>query len=126
MWKSSIGFRSVGKDNALRERLCQGPPRCQVRTPSSSSLSSDLSISINNLLLFFSSPHHLISPIYYNRYFWEVVHSLPPEQQKKLLFFSTGSDRSPIGKYLTSPLFLLVCITLSRSFLFSGLLVIPL
>eukprot|EP01090_Pellita_catalonica_P017474 TRINITY_DN5282_c0_g1_i2.p1 TRINITY_DN5282_c0_g1~~TRINITY_DN5282_c0_g1_i2.p1 ORF type:complete len:207 (-),score=31.21 TRINITY_DN5282_c0_g1_i2:340-960(-) len=29
--------------------------------------------------------------------FWEVVHSFNLEQQKKLLFFATGSDRSPIG-----------------------------
>jgi len=29
--------------------------------------------------------------------FWEVVHSLPLEQKKRLLFFTTGSDRSPIG-----------------------------
>jgi len=29
--------------------------------------------------------------------FWEIVHSLSLEQRKKLLFFATGSDRSPIG-----------------------------
>jgi ubiquitin-protein ligase E3 A len=29
--------------------------------------------------------------------FWEVVHSLSVEEKKKLLFFATGSDRSPIG-----------------------------
>jgi len=29
--------------------------------------------------------------------FWEVVHSLSLEEKKKLLFFSTGSDRAPIG-----------------------------
>jgi hypothetical protein len=31
------------------------------------------------------------------RYFWEIVHSLSFEEKKKLLFFSTGSDRAPIG-----------------------------
>jgi len=31
------------------------------------------------------------------RNFWEVVHSFTLEQKKKLLFFATGSDRSPIG-----------------------------
>eukprot|EP01118_Nematostelium_gracile_P014044 TRINITY_DN5399_c0_g1_i1.p1 TRINITY_DN5399_c0_g1~~TRINITY_DN5399_c0_g1_i1.p1 ORF type:complete len:469 (+),score=99.25 TRINITY_DN5399_c0_g1_i1:722-2128(+) len=31
------------------------------------------------------------------RQFWEVVHSLNLEQKKKLLFFATGSDRSPVG-----------------------------
>jgi len=31
------------------------------------------------------------------RNFWEIVHSLPLEQKKQLLFFTTGSDRSPIG-----------------------------
>jgi len=31
------------------------------------------------------------------RNFWEVVHSLTLEQQKRLLFFTTGSDRAPIG-----------------------------
>jgi hypothetical protein len=31
------------------------------------------------------------------RMFWEVVHSLDLEQRKKLLFFTTGSDRAPIG-----------------------------
>jgi len=29
--------------------------------------------------------------------FWSVVHSLTLDQKKKLLFFATGSDRSPIG-----------------------------
>jgi len=29
--------------------------------------------------------------------FWGVVHSFTLEEQKKLLFFTTGSDRSPIG-----------------------------
>jgi len=29
--------------------------------------------------------------------FWEVVHSLSETEKKKLLFFATGSDRSPIG-----------------------------
>jgi len=29
--------------------------------------------------------------------FWEVVHSLTLEEKKRLLFFTTGSDRSPIG-----------------------------
>lgn len=31
------------------------------------------------------------------RDFWEVVHELSPEEKKKFLFFSTGSDRAPIG-----------------------------
>eukprot|EP01112_Ceratiomyxa_fruticulosa_P021097 TRINITY_DN7344_c0_g3_i1.p1 TRINITY_DN7344_c0_g3~~TRINITY_DN7344_c0_g3_i1.p1 ORF type:complete len:862 (-),score=233.51 TRINITY_DN7344_c0_g3_i1:347-2932(-) len=32
------------------------------------------------------------------RNFWHVVHNnLTPEQQRKLLFFTTGSDRAPIG-----------------------------
>jgi len=31
------------------------------------------------------------------RDFWSIVHSMTLEQKKKLLFFSTGSDRSPIG-----------------------------
>jgi len=31
------------------------------------------------------------------KYFWEVVHSLPLDEKKRLLFFTTGSDRSPIG-----------------------------
>eukprot|EP00026_Physarum_polycephalum_P001014 Phypoly_transcript_01015.p1 GENE.Phypoly_transcript_01015~~Phypoly_transcript_01015.p1 ORF type:complete len:708 (+),score=135.75 Phypoly_transcript_01015:84-2207(+) len=35
------------------------------------------------------------SPVIKN--FWEVVHSLTLEQKKRLLFFTTGSDRSPIG-----------------------------
>eukprot|EP01103_Thecamoeba_quadrilineata_P015351 TRINITY_DN4826_c0_g1_i1.p1 TRINITY_DN4826_c0_g1~~TRINITY_DN4826_c0_g1_i1.p1 ORF type:complete len:739 (-),score=109.74 TRINITY_DN4826_c0_g1_i1:90-2132(-) len=38
------------------------------------------------------SPDH---PVIKN--FWEVVHSFSLEQQKRLLFFSTGSDRAPIG-----------------------------
>jgi len=29
--------------------------------------------------------------------FWEVVHELSEAEKKKLLFFATGSDRSPIG-----------------------------
>uniref|UniRef100_A0A7S4I2I9 HECT-type E3 ubiquitin transferase n=1 Tax=Vannella robusta TaxID=1487602 RepID=A0A7S4I2I9_9EUKA len=29
--------------------------------------------------------------------FWEVIHSLNEEEQKKFLFFTTGSDRAPIG-----------------------------
>jgi len=29
--------------------------------------------------------------------FWSVVHELSEEQQKRLLFFTTGSDRAPIG-----------------------------
>jgi len=39
----------------------------------------------------FSKQHPVI------RNFWSVVHSLTPEQQRRLLFFSTGSDRAPIG-----------------------------
>ncbi|KAJ1656434.1 hypothetical protein IWQ61_003991 [Dispira simplex] len=31
------------------------------------------------------------------RYFWEVVHDFTDEQKKRLLFFTTGSDRVPIG-----------------------------
>lgn len=31
------------------------------------------------------------------KYFWEIVHQLTPEQKQKLLFFTTGSDRVPIG-----------------------------
>ncbi|KAJ1966594.1 hypothetical protein IWQ62_002370 [Dispira parvispora] len=31
------------------------------------------------------------------RYFWEVVHAFTDEQKKRLLFFTTGSDRVPIG-----------------------------
>ncbi|CAG8527024.1 7036_t:CDS:10 [Ambispora gerdemannii] len=31
------------------------------------------------------------------RFFWEVVHSFTEAQKKKLLFFTTGSDRVPIG-----------------------------
>eukprot|EP01117_Protostelium_nocturnum_P015739 TRINITY_DN6123_c0_g1_i1.p1 TRINITY_DN6123_c0_g1~~TRINITY_DN6123_c0_g1_i1.p1 ORF type:complete len:719 (-),score=103.52 TRINITY_DN6123_c0_g1_i1:50-2206(-) len=31
------------------------------------------------------------------RNFWSVVHSMTDEQKRKLLFFSTGSDRAPIG-----------------------------
>ena len=31
------------------------------------------------------------------KWFWEVVHKFSEEQKKKLLFFSTGSDRAPIG-----------------------------
>ncbi|KAI8064795.1 uncharacterized protein B0P05DRAFT_476221 [Gilbertella persicaria] len=31
------------------------------------------------------------------KYFWEIVHSFSYEEKKKLLFFATGSDRSPIG-----------------------------
>jgi len=30
-------------------------------------------------------------------YFWEVLHDLDIEKKKKFLFFSTGSDRAPIG-----------------------------
>jgi len=29
--------------------------------------------------------------------FWEIVHSFTLEQKKRLLFFTTGSDRAPIG-----------------------------
>jgi len=29
--------------------------------------------------------------------FWEIIHSFTLEQKKRLLFFSTGSDRAPIG-----------------------------
>ncbi|RKP35922.1 hypothetical protein BJ085DRAFT_15729, partial [Dimargaris cristalligena] len=31
------------------------------------------------------------------RYFWDVVHAFSDEQKKRLLFFTTGSDRVPIG-----------------------------
>jgi ubiquitin-protein ligase E3 A len=31
------------------------------------------------------------------KHFWEVVHALTETEKKKLLFFATGSDRSPIG-----------------------------
>ncbi|KAI7903295.1 uncharacterized protein BX663DRAFT_508110 [Cokeromyces recurvatus] len=31
------------------------------------------------------------------KYFWEIVHSFSYEEKKKLLFFTTGSDRAPIG-----------------------------
>jgi len=31
------------------------------------------------------------------KHFWAVVHSLSETEKKKLLFFATGSDRSPIG-----------------------------
>jgi len=31
------------------------------------------------------------------KYFWEVVHDFSLEDKKKLLFFTTGSDRAPIG-----------------------------
>lgn len=31
------------------------------------------------------------------RDFWSIVHAMTLEQKKRLLFFSTGSDRSPIG-----------------------------
>eukprot|EP00842_Homolaphlyctis_polyrhiza_P006083 jgi/Hompol1/6476/HPOL_002667-RA len=31
------------------------------------------------------------------RHFWEVVHAMTEEQKKLLLFFTTGSDRVPIG-----------------------------
>jgi len=31
------------------------------------------------------------------RAFWEVVHGFSQEEKKRLLFFATGSDRSPIG-----------------------------
>jgi len=33
----------------------------------------------------------------YVKMFWEIVHSFTPEQKRRLLFFATGSDRSPIG-----------------------------
>jgi ubiquitin-protein ligase E3 A len=32
-----------------------------------------------------------------HRDFWSIVHSMTLEEKKRLLFFSTGSDRSPIG-----------------------------
>lgn len=38
------------------------------------------------------------------RFFWNTVHSLSEEQKKKLLFFATGSDRSPIGGLSKLPL----------------------
>jgi hypothetical protein len=31
------------------------------------------------------------------KYFWQIVHDFSLEERKKLLFFTTGSDRSPIG-----------------------------
>jgi len=31
------------------------------------------------------------------KYLWEVLHELSVEQQKRFLFFTTGSDRVPIG-----------------------------
>lgn len=31
------------------------------------------------------------------RNFWSVVHELDLEHQKKFLFFTTGSDRAPVG-----------------------------
>jgi len=31
------------------------------------------------------------------KHFWEVVHGMSLEEKKQLLFFTTGSDRSPIG-----------------------------
>jgi len=33
----------------------------------------------------------------YIKEFWKLVHSLSQEQKKRLLFFTTGSDRTPIG-----------------------------
>ena len=33
----------------------------------------------------------------YRRNFWEIVHGFTEEQKKRLLFFTTGSDRVPIG-----------------------------
>jgi len=38
------------------------------------------------------------------RFFWNTVHSLAEGQKKKLLFFATGSDRSPIGGLSRMPL----------------------
>ncbi|KAJ3044888.1 hypothetical protein HDV00_000170 [Rhizophlyctis rosea] len=31
------------------------------------------------------------------RYFWNVVHSMTDDEKKRLLFFTTGSDRVPVG-----------------------------
>jgi len=31
------------------------------------------------------------------KFFWEVVHSMTLDEKKQFLFFTTGSDRSPIG-----------------------------
>lgn len=31
------------------------------------------------------------------KWLWEIVHDYSLEQKKKLLFFTTGSDRAPIG-----------------------------
>jgi len=39
----------------------------------------------------FSKDHPVI------KNFWQIVHSFSLEQKKRLLFFTTGSDRSPIG-----------------------------
>lgn len=35
--------------------------------------------------------------IFVDRYFWDVVLSLPLQLQKLFLLFTTGSDRVPIG-----------------------------
>lgn len=35
--------------------------------------------------------------LYKNRNFWEIIHELDIEHKKKFLFFSTGSDRAPVG-----------------------------
>ncbi|KAL6046302.1 HECT domain-containing protein, partial [Balamuthia mandrillaris] len=43
----------------------------------------------------YDSGYHPDHPVIKN--FWEIVHSFTLEQKKKLLFFSTGSDRAPIG-----------------------------
>lgn len=31
------------------------------------------------------------------KWLWEIIHEYSLEQKKKLLFFTTGSDRAPIG-----------------------------
>jgi len=43
----------------------------------------------------YDNGYHDTHPVIQN--FWEVVHSLTEDEKKQLLFFSTGSDRSPIG-----------------------------
>ena len=41
--------------------------------------------------------------------FWSIVHSLPDGQKRKLLFFATGSDRSPIKGTCIHPFPLTPC-----------------
>lgn len=40
---------------------------------------------------------HHVSLLYFDRWFWELVHEFDLEEKRKLLQFTTGSDRVPVG-----------------------------